>query len=381
MTVRVPVQEKLLTWAIERAGYAVEQFLAAQPKAGPWLSGEKQPTLRQLENLAKKLNVPFGYLLLPEPPEEAPILPMFRTAGTGTPGVPPPVRDTILLIKQRQEWLSEYLADNGAEPLPFIASATGDVSPLELAERMRVVLGLGADQPIRKGKPADTLRTLTNRLEAIGVQVAYSGVVGNNTHRPIPVDDCRGFVLLDAYAPFIFINNADAKAAQLFTLVHEFAHLLLGHEGVIDLQHLLPADDPLEKLCNAAAAEFLVPEQVLTVQWAKAPDIDKLARSFGVSQVVIGRRLLDLGIWNRSTFFTFYAEQQAIWQAFRKKQSSGGGGDFYAGKTLKVGRGFLSHVDTAVRSGALTYGEAYRLTGTNRSTYEKLTSGKTKNGG
>ncbi|WP_420458302.1 ImmA/IrrE family metallo-endopeptidase [Neolewinella sp.] len=262
MTVRVPIRSNILTWAIERAGYAVEPFLAGRPDAAKWMSGDKEPTLRQLEQFAKRLHVPFGYLLLEEPPEEPPVLPFFRTTGVDA-RIPPEVRDAINIVKQRQEWLSDYLKNHDHEPLPFVARTPESSSPIELAATMRELLGYATGAPIATGTAAATLRELAERLERIGVQVTFSGVVGNNNKRPIPVEACRGFVLLDAYAPFIFVNNQDAKAAQLFTLVHEFAHVLVGQEGIFDLADLLLASAPTERLCDAAAAEFLVPAKLL----------------------------------------------------------------------------------------------------------------------
>ena len=372
MTVRIPVKQNVLTWAIERAGYAVEPFLAEVPQAAKWVQGEKEPTLKQLENFAKKLHVPFGFLLLDEPPKEAIVPPLFRTIDAAG-GLPPTVRDTIVLLRQRQDWLSDFLRDNGHDALPFVGSAAQTDNPVELAGRMRGLLGLPANQPIRRGKAGDTLRLLADTLDEVGIHVFISGVDGNNNRRPIPVENCRGFVLLDDFAPFVFVNNQDAKAAQLFTLAHEFAHVLVGREGLLQLDQLLPAEDPIERLCDAAAAEFLVPAALLPQVFVEAgEDVDKTARVFGVSPIVIGRRLLDLGQWDRSTFFAFYATQRAKWDALRAKQKEVDGGNFYATKAQKVGRRFLQYVDQAARSGSLPYRQAYRLTGTTRKSFTQL---------
>lgn len=371
MTVRVPVQNNLLTWAIERAGYAVEPFLAKEPNAAKWIAGEKDPTLKQLEAFAKRVHVPFGYLLLPEPPEEPAILPLFRTAG-GDGVIPPGVRDTINLIQRRQEWLTDFLQENGAEPLSYISSMVEVDDANVLALAMRKVLGYEPGGPIGGGSFGDTLKTLAERIEAAGTQVVFNGVVGNNNKRPIPVSACRGFVMIDPYAPFIFVNNRDAKAAQLFTLAHEFAHVLIGREGIVDLVDMLPADDPMERLCNAAAAEFLVPENQLREQWATAASVGGIAKHFGVSQVVIGRRLLDLNIWDRETFFGFYATQKARWDVHKEKAEARSGGNFYATTAMRVGKSFLGHIDRAAKTGQLTYRQAYNLVGLKRGTYDEL---------
>jgi Zn-dependent peptidase ImmA (M78 family) len=97
---------------------------------------------------------------------------------------------------------------------------------------------------------------LIKHVEDKGIITVFNGVVENNTSRPIPVDECRGFVLVDEIAPFMFINNADYKSAQMFTIVHELAHIWTGHSAGFDFRKLQPADDPIEVLCDKVAAEF-----------------------------------------------------------------------------------------------------------------------------
>lgn len=103
----------MLTWAIDRAGYELQDFIAEVPKTKDWLEGTKKPTVKQLETFSKKVHLPFGYLFLNEPPTEKLPIPFFRSNGKQTEKVSVNVYDTILLIQQRQDWLREYLQVSG----------------------------------------------------------------------------------------------------------------------------------------------------------------------------------------------------------------------------------------------------------------------------
>ena len=206
------------------------------------------------------------------------------------------------------------------------------------------------------------------RIEETGIIVVFNGIVANNTHRVIPVEECRGFVLVDEYVPFMFINNADAKTAQLFTIVHELAHVWLGKSAGFDFRQLLPSDDPIEQLCDQVAAEFLVPEALLRTHWTSVADIRKLATKFKVSKVVVARRALDLGLISRPTFFQLYDTYMAEFATRKQRQEPGG--NFYYTARKRISRTFAAYVDSAVKTDRLLYRDAYKLTGLSGKTYE-----------
>ncbi|MFT7232383.1 MAG: Zn-dependent peptidase ImmA (M78 family) [Cyclobacteriaceae bacterium] len=372
MRTAVNVNANILTWAIDRAGYELHEFAEKMPKINAWISGEKKPTVKQLENFSKKVHLPFGYLFLPEPPKEKLPIPFFRTNSTQTDKVSINVYDTILLLQQRQSWLKDYLKENDFDDLGFVGSYKNSQDVTAIVNSIRTVLGLAENWAKHFGTWQETLNHLVETIEDKGIIMVFNGVVENNTSRPIEVDECRGFVLVDDLAPFMFINNSDGKAAQLFTIVHELAHIWTGHSAGFDFRTLQPASDPIEILCDKVAAEFLVPENAFNEQWAITPNIKSSSRYFKVSEIVIARRALDTGKISKTQFFAFYDEYKN--REFFKKQNQGSGGDFYATARKRLSITFASHVNNAVNTGQLLYRDAYRLTSMKGDTFDKFFS-------
>jgi Zn-dependent peptidase ImmA (M78 family) len=371
-TIRVEPNLQVLAWAVKRAGAHLQRKF---PRLDQWLSGAEKPTLRQLEAFARAASVPFGYLFLSEPPEEQLPMPHFRTVeGTPAESPSPDLLETVYTMQRRQAWMREYLIEQGYEALPFVGSVSVDSDPREVSRRMREALGLNAEWAANHRTWTEAQRALQERAEAAGIVVVTSGVVGNNTRRKLSVEEFRGFVLVDEYAPLVFINGADGKAAQMFTLAHELAHVWLGESAAFDLRNLQPSSDKLEQICNRIAAEFLVPEDSLRAFWPKAQQdrrpFKAIASHFKVSEIVAARRALDLQLTTREVFFAFY---EAYQRREREASASGEeGGNFYATQTMRLGRRFAETVIQAVREGALLYHEAYRLTGLYGRTFERF---------
>jgi len=368
----VSINANVLIWAINRAGYELHTFTEKFPNIQLWLEGKKKPTVKQLEDFSKKVYLPFGYLFLPEPPKEKLPIPFFRTNGNQSEKVSINVYDTILLLQQRQDWLKNYLRDNDFLPLPFVGKFKNSEDIGTIVADMRNTLQLPENWASKFRTWQDAQDYLVLNIEDKGIITVFNSIVENNTHRPILVDECRGFVLVDEYAPFMFINNADWKSAQMFTIVHELAHIWTGHSAGFDFRKLQPANDPVEKLCDKIAAEFLVPEVAFKKVWDYNPTFSFAARYFKVSEIVIARRALDTGKISKSDFFDFYDEYSS--REFEKKESQTPGGDFYETTKKRLSITFAIHVNQAVKSGKLLYRDAYKLTGLKGDTFEKFFS-------
>ena len=159
------------------------------------------------------------------------------------------------------------LIESGALPFPFTGACSSSTDPVQIASEMKQAINLDTHWAAREPNWNSALRKFREHVDLSGVLVAFSGVVGNNTYRRLDPDEFQGFALVDDYAPLIFVNSANYLAAQMFTLAHELAHILVAEPGVSKFNRLEPASGAVENLCNAAAAEFLVPERGLRLFW------------------------------------------------------------------------------------------------------------------
>lgn len=375
MSTSLIINRNIVTWAIERAGYDVTTFINDFPsfRIKELLSDNKTPTLKQLESFSTKVHIPFGYLFLTDPPVERLLFPFFRSKSQ-TGSISLNLYDTVSLIQRRQEWLKEYLTDIDFEPLQFVGKYDVDTDYKTIVADIRQTLKISEDWACHHINYENALNYIADRVEIANITIVFNSIVENNTSRPISVDEFSGFVMVDHIAPFMFVNSADGKAAQLFTIIHELAHIWIGVSAGFNNESLLPADDPIEILCDKVAAEFLVPEHLFIIAWNRKPSLDTLSRYFKVSKIVVARRALDLQKLTKDQFFSFYNEYTN--QVQYKKDNQGSGGDFYATAKKRVGLRFVGLVNQAIRENKLLYKEAYKITGLKGDTYQKFVDTK-----
>jgi Zn-dependent peptidase ImmA (M78 family)/transcriptional regulator with XRE-family HTH domain len=365
----VSIKPEIIRWARERAGFEITDLARPFPKLVEWEKGTSAPTLRQLENLAKRLWAPLGYFFLPAPPEEKLPIPDFRSVhDTPIQHPSPDLLETVFLMQRRQAWYRDFVIEEGAEPLDFVGSASLKDKPNEVANKMRATLGIGSGWSASMKKWSDAFGLLWLNVERAGIIIVCNGIVGNNTSRVLDVEEFRGFVLPDSYAPLVFINNADAKAAQMFTLVHELAHIWIGSAGVLNFREMKPAENETEIFCNKVAAEFLVPKNELAKVWGRLKSFYELANHFKVSPLVAARRVLDVGYIGKSEFFGFY---NSYMSRVRTERASKEGGNFYANCDYRIGRPFAEAIARAAKRGNLLFRDAYKLTGLQGETFDK----------
>ena len=371
---RIAIPQQTIRWAIDRADVPVSRLHRRFPKLEEWEEGERQPTLKQLEAFAQATHTPIGYFFLRQPPPEPVPIPDYRTIGNERIGRPTRnLLDTIYLCQQRQEWYRNNARTSGEGQLPFIGSARRVDDIAETAQRMRTELGFDLEQRRHTPTWTEALRLFIEQADRLGVLVMVSSVVGSNTSRKLDPDEFRGFALSDSLAPVVFVNAADTKAAQMFTLAHELAHLWLDESALSDVGPRSEPSHEVEQWCNQGAAELLAPLELIRREYrAEAPlreELDRLARRFKVSTLVVLRRIHDAGGLSRQEFWeAFDAELE-----FLRQLPRGSGGDFYRSTAVRVSKRFARAVVTAAWEGRTSFTEAFRLVGCRKlSTFREL---------
>ena len=324
-----------------------------------WEEGKAEPTLKQVKRIAQKLYVPYGYLFLSNPPEEKLPIPDFRTIKNkelSNPSIE--LLDTIYDAQRKQDWLREEKIRENENKVITPKKHTAE----EIINKIKEFLAI---DKIRKEEKdyENFLKALIERLHKKEFLIIRNGVVGNNTHRPLEVEEFKGFALFDEYAPLIFINGKDHKSSQIFTLIHELVHLFLNEsalDGGYDLQ--------TEQNCNKLAAEILLPGEELKRDFQKT-ELEKIANTFKVSVFVVLIKAKQSGLINEKEF----KNQWKIYQERVKEKttSKSEGGNFYRNVNFRAGgENFLFRVGSSTLAGETLYRDAYALTGLRGKTFD-----------
>lgn len=334
-SVQALVKPELLVWAREAAGYSIGEAAAKLSFNEDRLirieNGEGTLTFNQLISAANLYKRPVAAFFLPEAPDKRP-LPIhdFRLRqGIELMKYSPPLGFAIRSAQGHRDDLIDLAFEVGDEIKKFELTASLREAPRVVAARIRAVLGITVEVQQRWRSNEDALKFWKSAVEALGVLVFEVS--------RIPLSEMRGFSIPADELPVIVINGGDAHTARIFTLFHEFTHLLLRDGGVCDLypsEETKSAAARLEIFCNAVAAEFLIPENTFrkllpaqrSLEWASA-DISAFAVLFSVSREVVLRRLLTMG----RTSQDFYAAKRLEYQrefeemkAKAKAKKSGG---------------------------------------------------------
>lgn len=357
------INSDMLTWARTRSGYSLSAFASkcaiSEERLVQWESGTHTMTFNQAMHFAEKAHIPFGYLFLATPPVEMLPIPDLRTPGSHPVHQPSAeLLDLVKLMLQRQEWYREYLRQQLVEQNPWVGRLSMHSNIDIIVEDIRQALQVGLYP--ERGNSDAYYRDLIVRIELLGILVMRQANLGHFT-RLLQVEEFRGFAITDEYAPVIFVNHADAPGARLFTLIHELCHIWIGHSGISDGDARTTRQE--EMLCNAVAAEFLVPKEEFIQLWQPTPEhwqdnLAPLERHFRVSRWVLARRALTLQFIGYDDYARYIAGLKAEWQ---KREKSDGGPNYYRTKKAQISLPFSRAVVGQAMSGQILLREASSL--------------------
>jgi len=364
VSLRVEVTPALFEWAVIRSRLDRDALAESFPKLEQWIAQESQPTLKQLEKFAKTTHTALGYFFLDEPPEERLPIPDMRTMGNKEVRRPTPdLLETIYACQQRQEWYQEFARLTGEGARDFVGSARAGANVEKTAAKLRAALGFDLDERKHMGTWEKALSRFIELADELGVLVMVSGIVGSNTHRKLDPVEFRGFALSDPLAPVVFINGADTKSAQMFTLAHELAHIWAGATALSNVEPTSVSKHQVEQWCNEVAAELLVPLVTFGEEYHPKAELQtelaRLAKRFKVSILVILRRMYDAGGLSK----------RAFWQAYRDELdrlidvTKGSGGNFYNTLPVRVSKRFARAIVVSTLEGQTLHRDAFRLLG------------------
>jgi len=361
------ITPEVVVWARQRARTTKDRLakrLHTKPeRVTSWEKGDSKPTFQQAEKLAEALSIPLGYLFLPSPPQETIPLPDFRRAS-GKPADSPSA-DLISVLNDvifKQEIYKNLLMKAGQTALPFVAKFSNRNTPDEVAGDIRSALAIDQELRAKSKNWEEFFAAIVKKAESIGILVMKSGVAAGNPHRPLSVSEFRGFTISDPIAPVVFINGKDSAAAQIFTLAHELAHIWIGASGISNesLKEQNAQDEPVEKFCNAVAAEVLVPAKDLSAIWNTSKSIEEnaqlVAQTFRVSGLVAIRRAFDTA---RITWEDYIKSYQLQEQKFKSREAKKkAGGNFFSNILVRNSASLTKTVVNAALEGRVLYRDA-----------------------
>ncbi len=372
---RIEIKSEIFEWAIEESQKDINEIRIRFNKFDKWISQIEYPTYRQVEDLANFLKVPFGYMFLDEPPSKDVIESQFRTIGNKKPKISKNLKDTIYSMSRKQDWISEFRKDNGWESIIPDEYKNLDTSKtVEFAQKVKSFIGL-KEYWYKEVKDINSAFIFLRKLlEEKGIIVMQSGIVGPSTKRLLQIEEFRGFMLYDQYAPLIFLHANDSYAGKIFTLIHELIHIILEEDDVFD-SYDFNSQNSIEAQINKIAIEFLVPDSHLSEYLENQnTDIDEeniieLSSLFKVNRLALAYKLLNQNLIEQELLDKIILETEISVKTKSKKVE---GSHFWNTYKSRYSNTFIKTVIKGAESGYVPYTYAFKLLDLSARSYDVL---------
>ncbi|PKP44873.1 MAG: hypothetical protein CVT95_10370 [Bacteroidetes bacterium HGW-Bacteroidetes-12] len=316
----------ILKWARESARISVEdaanKIKVSSERLLAWENGNDYPTIRQAKILAKSYRRPFSLFFLPEIPKDFQPLQDYRRDSSIK-------LDTASLfiireVQQKQHWISELFEESGEDILPFVGKFFLSDDPSIVAKDILKTLNINPENYSKT-----PINEWIDKAELAGVFISRASFL--HSRLTLDKDLIQGFAIADKYAPFVFVNSKNWNAPQLFTLVHELAHIWIAKSGIsneIDIDFTDKPKSrfhPVELFCNQVAANALMPKYLVSQfgneVFASNKEIFKKAKDLGISSFALIVRALNLNLISQSEYKTLKDEVQRDFELFLEKES------------------------------------------------------------
>ena len=386
MAERAFITAKVFKWARESAKMAEEiaamKITVPVEKLREWEKGEGFPTIRQAQKLAKAYKRPFALFFLPDIPNDFQPLQDFRI--TGSKELSTSSIFIIREIQQKQAWISEVNEENNENIVPFVGRFSLNDSPITVANDILNTLNIN---PLNY-KTNNPILEWIDKAESNGIFISRTSFI--HSRLKLDSNEIQGFAIADNYAPFVFVNSDDWNAPQLFTLIHELAHIWISETGISnEIEPSLKNTEgynQVELFCNEVAANALIPvefiENLNPKAFANAKEVFKNAKRIGVSSFALLVRALNLNIITLNSYkklkveadfeFSEFLKREAEKKARQKQKEKSGGPNYFLLQLNRNSRLFTQTVLDAFRGGYIEPTQASNLLNVKVNKFPKL---------
>jgi Zn-dependent peptidase ImmA (M78 family)/DNA-binding XRE family transcriptional regulator len=380
------ITPNVLKWARESAKMSEETAAAkvsvTVDKFQEWENGTSKPTIKQAQTLAKAYKRPFALFFLPEIPRDFQPLQDFRKSGSKTL-----TTSSIFIIReiqQKQAWISDAFDDNDEIKLSFVGRFKINDNPQVVAKDILKTLDI---HPAHY-KSENPIKEWIDAAETKGIFVSRTSFI--HSRLKLDSDELQGFAIADSYAPFVFVNSEDWNAPQLFTLLHELAHIWIAETGISnDVEPEMKNKEkfhPVELFCNEVAANALMPKDIIlnfgTQIYQNSKEVFKMAKLLGVSSFALIVRALNLGLISNLQYqklkkqadidFAEYLKRETEKKAKQKEKENPGGPNYFLLQLNRNSRLFTQTVLDAFRGGSIEPTLASNLLNVQINKFQKL---------
>lgn len=371
----VDIEVLVLKWLIDSSGWTdveiAKRLGTSTQNIQKIIAGEKKPTFKQLQELSTIFKRPIAAFLLSKPKPEKPKPKDYRLLPEKIDRFD---KKTLLVLRKtrRLQELSKELSRNiKYDTKTKLEKAKTSDNPEKIAEKYREIFELTLDKQKKFKTAYELFHYLRDFLEDMNIYVFQFSM---------PVEDARGFVLVDDSPNVIVVNTKDSIEARLFSLMHEFGHILLG-ESVIDLPDVtFSSKDRIESWCNAFSAAFLLPQPIArdifienkpTLTQRKT--LNYLSRKYKVSKAMLLLSMTKLDFITKRDYDDILNQFKPNLKKEKDKAAKGGGGVPSDRKALaEMGNKFISLVANNYDREFITYTDALNYLSIKSKNFDKV---------